>query len=176
MSNQQLEQKAAALLVKYHRFIYRRACYHLPFRHFAEDVAQQVCVEFLSKVDQWDFDSDLRPLLGGMVRNFALRLWRERAKECSESLRQIGKFVQCEMSEDEPEADERLAVLRGCIQKMPENGRRLIIRHYFDDVSLKQLAEELQKKTDTVSKAIWRLREQLRACIVQTMKSEEYHG
>ena len=174
MSDQSREQKTVALMMKHHRFICRRARRAMPFRHLAEDVAQQVFVEFLSKANQWNLDEDLRPLLAVMVRNCALRVWRERAKEYPETLQEIGELVQRKMNETKTDTDdERLAALRGCLQKLAENGRRLITRYYFDEVSLKQLAKELQKKDDTVTKSIWRLREKLRTCIEWTIKTEE---
>ena len=177
MSERPFEQTAAALLVKYHRFVFRQARRAMPFPDLAEDVAQQTFVDFLAKADQWDLDRDLRPLLMTMVQRCARSVWRDRAKLLPESLQQIGEYVQKELSEIPMEADDdRLSALRRCMQKLPEGGRQLISRYYFDGVATKQIAEELSKKADAVGKAIYRLREKLRLCIEQTMKTEAHYG
>ena len=179
MSDQIFEKNATALLMKYHHFVFRQACLNIPFPDLAEDVAQQTFVDFLAKADQWKFwesGNDPRPLLKTMVRHRAQTAWRERAKLLPEALQQIALYVQQELNEDDAEADERLSALQKCMQKLPENGRRLITRYYFDGIPTKQIAEELQKKTDTVGKAIYRVQEKLRLCIEQTLKAKEHHG
>lgn len=175
MSDQTFEKNAAALLMKYHRFVFRQARCAIPFPDLAEDVAQQTFVDFLAKADQWDLKKDLRPLLITMVQRCARSVWRDRAKLLPEALQQIGEFVQLELRDDEA-LDERLPALRNCLQKLPVGGRQLMTRYYFDGVSTKQIAEELQKNADAVGKAIYRIREKLRLCIERSLKAEEHHG
>ena len=73
-------KKAHAVLVEYHTFIFRQAHRSISFPDLAEDVAQQVCADFLAKADRWDLEKDARPLLKKMVRYRALSAWRERVK------------------------------------------------------------------------------------------------
>ena len=167
-------KKAHAVLVEYHTFIFRQAHRSIPFPDLAEDVAQQVCADFLAKADRWDLEKDARPLLKKMVQHRALSAWRERVKLLPETLQKIGMFIQQVHNENDTEADERLAALKSCMQKLPEEGRRLITKHHFDGVPTKQIAEELQKTNDAVRKAIYRIQEGLRFCIEQTLKTEKH--
>jgi RNA polymerase sigma-70 factor (ECF subfamily) len=176
MSERPFEETAAALLMKYHRFVFRQARRAVPFPDLAEDVAQQTFVDFLAKADQWDLEKDLRPLLMTMVQRCARSVWRDRAKLVPEALQRIGEYIQQELNEDNDVQEDRLTALRGCLQKLPEGGHKLIMRYYFDGIPTKQIAEELQKTADAVGKAIYRTRERLRLCIEQTLKAEGHHG
>ena len=166
------EKKAHAVLVEYHAFIFRQAHRTISFPDLADDVAQQVCADFLAKVDRWDLEKDMRPLLKKMVQHRALSAWRERVKLLPETLQKIGMYIQQAQSEDD--ADERLAALQSCLQKLPEEGRHLITKHHFEGVPTKQIAEELQKTNAAVCKAIYRIQEKLRLCIEQTLKMEKH--
>lgn len=172
------EEQAAILLLKHHGFVYRQARRFVPVPDLAEDVVQQVFVEFLKNPDQWDIQSDLRPLLTVITRRTAQRIWRERAKMLPDSLRQIAEFIRSELSdspEDREQKEERVHALWSCLSKMAEPARQLITHYYFDGISTEQLAEQMQKKTDTVSKSIYRLREKLRDCIERTVRREDEH-
>ena len=167
------EQRSAAFLLRYHSYVFRQARRFAPMPDIAEDIAQQVLTDFLSKADRWKLDGDPRPLLLTMSQRSAADIWRKQAKILPESLRKIAEYVQREF-EDAPdvECEEALeiAALRHCMQKLPEEGRKLVTLYYFEDVSTKDLAEQLQKKCNTIAKAIFRLREKLRTCIEQTLK------
>ena len=169
---------ASAILTKYHRYVLREACRIIPFPDLADDVAQQTFVDFLAKAGQWDLWStgkDARPLLKTMVQRCARKAWQERAKMLPESLQKLGRYVQQGLSESDTGEDERLQTLQSCMQKMSESERQLIMRYYFDGIPTKQIAEELQKNPDTVSKAIYRIRDKLRLCVEQTLKAEKQY-
>ena len=176
MTEQPFEETVSSILVKYHRFVYWLAYRSIPFPELAEDVAQQTFVDFLDNADKWDLQKNPRSLLMAMVQRRARSAWRERAKLLPDALQKIGTYVQQELSNDDTEVEDHLASLRYCMQKLPEGGRRLITRYYFDDLSTKQIAQELHKNADAVGRAIYRVREKLRLCIEQTLKAEKHHG
>jgi len=176
MTEEPFEETASSVLVKYHRFVYWLAYRSIPFPELAEDVAQQTFVDFLDNTDKWDLKKNPRSLLMTMVQRRARSIWRERVKLLPESLQKIGMYVQRELNEDNTEGEEHLASLRSCLQKLPDGGRQLIMRHYFDGIPTKQMAAELQKSNDSVRKAIYRVQEKLRLCIEQTLKAKKYHG
>ena len=176
MSELPFEKTAAALLTKYHRFVFWQARRSVPFPDMAEDVAQQVFVDFLAKADKWDLEKDLKPLLTEMVKRSARTVWQKESKLMPEALQEIAEFVQRELNDENETQEDRLTALRSCMQKLPEGGRRLITRYYYDGVSVEQIAGEIRKQTVAVGKAIYRVREKLRLCIEQTLKAEEHHG
>lgn len=174
-----LEKRAAAMLIKYHGFVFRQARRFVPVASLAEDVAQQVLVDFLGKLGQWDLENDPKALLMAMTRRCAAAMWRERSKHLPETLRRIADLVRHEFAEENEsleEEDRQIEALQSCIRKLPETGRNLITLYYFDGVSTERLAEQLQKKSNTVARAIGRLREKLRLCIESSLKKEGDHA
>ena len=176
MSDRPHDKKATALLMKYHRFVFWHARCLIPFPDLAEDVAQQVFVEFLSHTDRWNLEDDVRPILKTLVHRCAVAVWRDRAKTLPDALSQITEFVQQEQNDNSIFRDDQMAALRNCSQKLPQGARQLIARHYFDGISVKQIAKEIHQKAATVGKSIYRIREKLRHCIELTIKAEEHNG
>jgi len=174
--HQEKGRKAWDALAEYHGFVLQQAYRAVSFPDLAEDVAQQVCADFLAKADRWDLEKDPRPLLKKMVQHRALSAWRERAKLLPENLQKIGLYIQQAQNTDDTVTDERLEALQSCMQKLLENERALLKRYYFDNASTKQIAGELQKNVNAVKQAIHRIREKLWRCIEKTLKADEYHG
>ena len=54
-------------------FVHALAIRLAPAPGLAEDIAQQVLLEFIAKAAQWDLTQDIKPLLAGMTRNVARR-------------------------------------------------------------------------------------------------------
>lgn len=159
--------RAAQLFLAHHGFVKSLALKHAPLPGLAEDILQQVLVEFLSKAEQWDLASEVRPLLATMTRNVALRHWRERTRELPGMMRKLAEHVRqlAEERDAVPRFDEEVAALRGCLEKLPEKSRALIDLYYYRDVPTREIAAQMATKTETVCRAICRLREKLRSCI-----------
>lgn len=64
------------------------------------------------------------------------------------------------------------AALAGCLKKLPEAQRTLILRRYQPQVAVTTLAAELGKSANAVSESLRRIREALRQCIERTLASE----
>jgi RNA polymerase sigma-70 factor (ECF subfamily) len=141
-----------------------------PWPGLAEDIVQQVFLEFLGKEERWDLERDLRPLLTTMTRHVALRLWRERTRQMPENIQKLADHVR-QLAEERDEAaahesdEDQLAALRGCLAKLPDKSRLLVERYYFEELSAQDIADQLQMKSDTVCRALCRVREKLRACL-----------
>src|SRR5919112_639611 len=73
------EAIAAQAFLAHHGYVKGLALRHAPLPGVADDIVQQVFVEFLSKTASWDLSTDIRPLLATMTRNISLRLWRTNA-------------------------------------------------------------------------------------------------
>lgn len=68
--------------------------------------------------------------------------------------------------------DRRAAALQGCLKKLTENQRELILRRYQPDVAVNSLAVEMGKNAKAVSESLRRIRELLRQCIQRTLAAE----
>ncbi|QOV92061.1 RNA polymerase sigma factor [Humisphaera borealis] len=167
------EAKAAQAFLAHHGFVKGLALRHAPLPGIADDILQQVFVEFLAKADQWDLDRDVKPLLATMTRTVALRHWRDKTRDMPEVVQKLAEHVRmlAEERSAAPRYADEIAVLRSCVEKLPDKSRALIDLYYYDDISTPQIADRLGMKADTVCRAMGRLREKLRECIDRGLKS-----
>ena len=66
------------------------------------------------------------------------------------------------------ELGDRLAALRGCLEKLPPTSRRLLEERYAPGGSVKELAETDGRSVAALSQVLYRIREKLLACIETT--------
>ncbi len=166
--------QAAQLVLVHHAFVKGLALRHAPWPGLVDDITQQVFLEFLAKEDQWDLQTDLKPLLATMTRNIALRYWRQRTRELPEVTRQLAEHIRGLAEEQTaPSAyEDESGVLRRCIEKLPDHSRTLVNLYYYSEVPTKAIAEQMAMKTDTVCRALSRVRESLRDCIRANLHAE----
>ena len=62
------------------------------------------------------------------------------------------------------------------VDKLPPKSKQLIHFYYYDNFSLKEIASLLKMKVSAVSKAICRIRERLKGCILRHRTREVSHG
>ncbi|HEX8912409.1 MAG TPA: sigma-70 family RNA polymerase sigma factor [Humisphaera sp.] len=172
------ETRAAQLFLAHHGFVKGLAVRHAPWPGLAEDVLQQVFVEFMAKAGQWDLEADLRPLLATMTRTVALRHWREKARAMPESVRALAEHVR-QLAEERaapPRFEDEAVALRGCLQKLPEKSRSLVDLYYYAQVPTPDIARQMGMRTETVCRAICRVREKLKECIARAINSGAIDG
>lgn len=169
------ETHAAQVFMSHHGFVMGLALKHAPWPGLAEDVLQQVFLEFIAKADRWDLDTDPKPLLATMTRHVAQRYWRERTREMPEMMRKLADHLRMLAEERTAPAryEEETDALRRCLEKLPAKSRSLIDMYYYADLSTAEIACQTGTRTDTVCRAICRLREKLRICINRSIQGGE---
>ena len=169
MSEQQ--PRIAEIIESHGHFVRSLALRLAPAPGLAEDIAQQVFLEFVAKADQWDLDREVKPLLATMTRHVALRCWREQARAMSAEMRGLAEHIRAlaEGSDVEWYRPEEQAALQQCLEQLPDKGRRLIELHYNLGVSSVDIAAQMEMTAEAVRRALFRLREQLRKCIQVTL-------
>jgi len=148
-------------------FVHALALRFAPAPGLAEDIAQQVFLEFLAKASQWDLTHDVRPLLAGMTRNVARRCWRDHTRALPEQTRELAEHIRA-LAEDQDvrwHDEEETRALRHCLDRLPDKSRQLVELHYFVDLTSVDIAARMAMKADAVRRALFRLRGQLRKCI-----------
>lgn len=152
-------------------FVHSLALRLAPAPGLAEDIAQQVFFEFLSKADQWDLTRDVRPLLAGMTRNVARRCWRDHTRSLPEQTRELAEHIRALAADQDVRGhnEEEITALRQCLDRLPDKSRRLVELHYFVDLTSVDIATRMAMKTDAVRRALFRLRGQLRKCVLSVL-------
>ncbi|MCE9561544.1 MAG: sigma-70 family RNA polymerase sigma factor [Planctomycetes bacterium] len=162
---------AAQAFIAHSGFVRGLALRHAPLPGLADDIVQQVLVEFLARAGEWNLTDDIRPLLATMTRHVSLRLWRERTREMPDVLRRLADHVRrlAEERDAPPQYDDELAALRRCLDRLPDKSRILIDQYYFGDQSAADIGTQLGTRADTVCRAISRVREKLRDCVTRSL-------
>jgi RNA polymerase sigma-70 factor (ECF subfamily) len=70
------------------------------------------------------------------------------------------------------EYSRRENALAGCLKKLPENQRGLILRRYQPRVAVKSMAAEMGKSAKALSESLRRIRDTLRECVERALAAE----
>lgn len=158
---------AAQVFLSHHDFVKGVALKYAPWPGLMDDIVQQTFLEFMRKEGRWDLSKDARPLLATMTRHVAMRLWRDRTREQPETVQKLADHIRM-LAEERglpPRYEEEIGVLRGCLEKLPEKSRELVQLYYYNDIGTPEIADRLSMKSDTVCRALSRVRDKLRECI-----------
>jgi RNA polymerase sigma-70 factor (ECF subfamily) len=136
-------------------------------RDFAarDDVLQDVAVAVLESFDSYDQSRPFTPWAIGVARNqIGLHLRnRRRDRQTFDTAAIEGLAAAFEMI---PEGESHLLErLRVCVSRLSSRSRRLCEMRYRDDLKPAAIASAVSMSANGVSKALQRVRQQLRECI-----------
>jgi RNA polymerase sigma-70 factor (ECF subfamily) len=157
-------------------FVHALAIRYAPVPDLAQDVTQQVFLEFLGKSHQWDLSRDIRPLLSEMTRIVARRCWQESCQQMTSQMRHLAEHIR-ELSESshlEPIQEEEAAALRKCLEKLPDRSRLLVRTRYYLGANSVEIADRLGMTPTAVRRALFRLRQTLRTCMGRQLGGQGY--
>ena len=164
-------QTAARRFLDEYDFAKRFALYCAPRRELAEDIVNEVFGIFVSRSQDWNLESDIRPILVRLLRTTAARHWREHYRNAPESLRKIAERMQATAADsmgdiesffDTDEENRTRDDLRRCIEKLSGKAQSLLEMHYWKKVSMADIADSQNMKASTVRQTMARIREKLR--------------
>ena len=179
MTNDQLIEKATRLFHAQYGLVLGAARRYAPVAADVDDVVQQVYLDFLQGVleQKWDLERDVGVLLYQIAKRKSQILWRKISQENRHAKyivanHLIENAVQHDSELEEIEYDKiRLQALEHCVEQLPPKTRSVIQRYYFEEISIKEIADDIQQKETTVYSIIFRTRFKLRECIERFMKT-----
>jgi RNA polymerase sigma-70 factor (ECF subfamily) len=137
----------------------------------ADDLAQEALLIAVQKADTFDFSRSLRAWLVGILRNVCRRAWEKTMKEDRRSRDDLGMYMEALAEEPSPVMNEKPATrLEQCLEKLSEQGRRVLHLRYTLGRKTREIARETGRKPEVVSVTLYRLREQLRKCMLDIME------
>lgn len=171
---QSVDLQIGCIFLAHQDFVKGLAIHHAPWPGIADDIVQQVFLEFISKKDQWSLQSDVRPLLATMTRYVAKRYWREKVRSMPEALRVLAERLDADKKDSEEEAlyEQRRLALKACMEKMSPRSRNLIDLRYFGQMKPKQISEYLKISITNVHQTLYRIRSVLGDCISKHLNKE----
>jgi RNA polymerase sigma-70 factor (ECF subfamily) len=163
------ETAAFARLVRLHQDIALRTAYLLTNdREGAEDVAQTAFLQAFRQIGRCDPARPFRPWLLGIVANEARMYRRGRVRRPAERLDDASERA-IEAADEPPldqavRADERARV-RAALAALDEPQRTATVLHYFNDLSIAEIAAMQGCRPGTVKSRLFAARQRLRALL-----------
>ncbi|QDS88467.1 RNA polymerase sigma factor [Rosistilla ulvae] len=102
-----------------------------------------------------------------------LAYWKKHGRQCHQSLSEpLVAEIAAISAQQAEETNEKLALLRSCVQQLNETRRRLLQSRYQKQVSVKQLAEVQGRTAESLAMELFRIRIQLRSCVERKLDAE----
>lgn len=149
---------AEALVQRYYADILRYCRWHAPTKALAEDAAQETFLRFIRYAGRYEARGKLRALLYQIARHTCIDMARRRyldeapLEEAPEPTEEDAGFA---------EARSRQA-LRELVATLPETQREIVLLHFGQDLSLREIAEITDLPLRTVQSRLYAALKKLR--------------
>lgn len=138
----------------------------------AKDLAQETALVLFRRFAEYDGE---RPFLAWAlgVAQFQVRGFRRDAARnlvCFDT--ELFDQFTAMWAQTAVAASERSSALEVCLERLPARPRQMVRLRYFDGLNSEEVARRIGSKSSAVRVALQRIREQLRACVEQHLRSE----
>lgn len=165
-----------SLWTRYQPEVQRYVCMLVPRRADAEDVMQQTSSRLWTKFEQYDSERPFVPWAIGFAYHEVLS-WRQRqARDRLVFSGEILAQLHATIGEESSLMELRRRALDGCLQKLGESERELLLRRYAEHGSVQKEAKHSKTSPHKLYYAIEKLRLRLLACIDGTMQQEGWQN
>lgn len=141
-------------------------------RVIADDLIQSVALTAVQKMDEYDEDRSFEAWVIGIARYKVLQYYREVGQDrlvFDESLAESFTKHYTDVSQG---YEDRVGALRQCMDKLPQDAQNLLTHRYFDQQSVKSIAQMMGKTPARISKQLYTIRQALQQCIGQCLRAE----
>lgn len=160
------------LLTKHQEALFRYIFSLVPCEADARDILQETSVALFRKFEQYDAT---RPFLPWAYRFAYLQVQKHREKSARSPLlfsEDVMDLLTNERTHIEPQLDERLRLLDGCLGKLTPQDKELVTRRY----ALRESAEDMMQRFDMSRRTLFRnlelLRQRLHECVSHQLQTE----
>lgn len=160
------------LLTQHQAALFRYIFSLVPCEADARDILQETSVALFRKFEQYDAT---RPFLPWAYRFAYLQVQKHREKSARSPLlfsEDVMDLLANERTHIEPQLDERLRLLDGCLGKLTPQDKELVTRRY----ALRESAEDMMQRFDMSRRTLFRnlelLRQRLHECVSHQLQTE----
>ncbi|MDO4167459.1 MAG: sigma-70 family RNA polymerase sigma factor, partial [Eubacteriales bacterium] len=160
-------EEVQAILAKYGDMIYRAAYIQLKNRDHADDIYQEVCIRLLKQKKRMKSEEHLKAWLLRTTINCCKDLWKS------------AWWQKVDFTEHDPDkdctnnAEETTGLITECVHRLPEKYRIIIHLYYYEEYSLKEIAQILKIKENTAGTRLARGRNKLKI-MLENKEAEKY--
>ena len=142
--------------------ILRLAYSYMKSREDAEDIVQEVLIRLMQSAEK------------AWLLKVASNLCKDKLKSASRQ-REVAMPEGYDVADEKQEKKEESDILQ-IISQLPEKYRSAIHLYYYEEYSVKEIAEILEKKETTIRSLLKRGREKLARMLPQQMKGDDGHA
>ena len=161
------------LLTAHHNHIHAYIYTMVPVWADAEDLMQEVSSVLFNKFDQFEegtsFIAWAKTIANYRILNFRKKQGRSHIQFSDEAVNAIAEYSES----IDTLTDSRLKALNGCIEKLADNDRKLILSRYKEGGSTKETASYFGVSIHSIYRSIDRIHKLLQRCILRTLANEE---
>lgn len=139
-------------------------------REQAHDVLQQTNLVLWQRSDDWEPGTNFIAWAMRVAYFEVLAFRRDRVREKLIFDDGLIQRIEQQVNRTAPEAEDRHAALRKCLERLPANHRELIQMRYGEGRDVASLAAELGRKSNTLAQTLHRIRAALLDCIQRTLE------
>ncbi|WP_299363139.1 sigma-70 family RNA polymerase sigma factor [Winogradskyella sp.] len=171
------DTKAYAQLVdRYKDLVYTLALRMLKHREEAEEVAQDTFIKVFKSLDKFKGDSKFSTWIYRIAYNTCL----DNIKKNKKYLNNIAideytfnKLDTIDNALDNIINEEKRALIKTCINKLPEDSSALLTLFYFEELSLDEISKIINVEANTVKVKLFRARKKLAVILEQYLQPQK---
>lgn len=129
------------------------------------DVVQETFVDAWRGLAGFDPGREFGPWLRTVCRNRVRQFLRQRIPRRRRELALVDAALLATPPAEDGAPDERIAILRHCVEAMAPEQRSLLHRRYVDGEAVQVIAQEVRKTPNAVSMILLRLKEAILRCM-----------
>lgn len=166
----------ASIIDEYQSMVFRYTWQIVKNQDIAEDLTQETFIKAYEKLHQYRTDAAFKGWLLRIARNNAMNYFRKN-KTQDVSLDEdngLQEYLPETKSKSPDKAaidSEKEEILNRAISQLSKEKREIILLHYYEEMSLAEIAELMDKKTGAIKTAIHRIRLEIRE-IIESMTRE----
>jgi RNA polymerase sigma-70 factor, ECF subfamily len=135
-----------------------------------DDLAQDALIVAYERLDAFRRDDDFGAWVRGIARRLVANALRKENRRRQILSDHVTELLLAAASEElhplaETIAEDRIAALRSCLEKVPDAARQLLQLRYFDELNPGVIAGRLERSANDVRQQLFRLRRGLLECI-----------
>lgn len=160
------------LLTQHQEALFRYIFSLVPWEADARDIMQETSVALFRKFDGYDRS---RPFLPWAYRFAYLQVQKHREKTARSPLlfsEDVMDLLANERTHLEPELEERLRLLDGCLQKLSAQEKELVTSRYGQRDSAEAMMGRFAMSRRTLFRNLQLLRQQLHDCVTRQLQQE----
>jgi RNA polymerase sigma-70 factor (ECF subfamily) len=155
------------------------AAHRLQSWHAVEDVVQRAFVRAYEQLAQFDTDAQFGPWLRTICWYFILderkrvvNDLRNKANCRAQLQARLLEEAKRQYPQTTTDRNDHLAVLRRCIEQLPDHSRELLLLRYDQNLGLTEVAARLSRSETWASTTLFRIRATLKRCVEESLAAK----